>query len=307
MDFIRVSPAVKAVLGRRGPVVALETSVVAQGLPYPENLEAARACEEAVRRAGAEPAPIAVIDGKVVVGLSEGEMRRLAEGNEPRVKVAARDLAPTALRGVLGGTTVSATLEVAAHVGIRVFATGGIGGVHRGVGEHLDVSADLAALARCPVAVVCAGAKSVLDLPKTLEALEALSVLVVGVGTSELPGFYTRESGLMLEHRVEGAEEGAGLMTARMDALGQGGILFALPPPADVALSRPEVELHLAAALAEGQARNIRGKEVTPFLLAELAERTRGRSLRTNLALLAHNARFAGDLAVAYARVAAKA
>jgi pseudouridine-5'-phosphate glycosidase len=302
MGLLRISERVQAALARKGPLVALETSVVAQGLPYPENLEAARSCEEAVRRAGAEPAAIAVVDGAVAVGLSEAEMRRLAEGKEPRVKVAARDFAPAALAGVLGGTTVSATLEIAAQVGIRVFATGGIGGIHRGVAEHFDVSADLASLARAPVAVVCAGAKSVLDLPKTLEALEALSVLVVGVGTSELPAFYTRESGLALEHRVDSAEAAAALMAARLDALGQGGILFALPPPLEAALPRAEVELHIAAALLEAQSRGIRGKEVTPFLLLELAQRTRGKSLRTNLALLTHNARFAGELAVAYAR-----
>ncbi len=292
----------EAALAKRGPVVALETSVVAQGLPYPQNLEAARACEETIRRAGAEPAAIAILDGHVVVGLSNEEMRRLAEGNEPRRKVASRDLALVAAMGELGGTTVSATMEVAAKVGIRVFSTGGIGGVHRGVAEHLDVSADLAALARYPVAVVCSGAKSVLDLPKTLEALEALSVPVVGVGTSELPAFYSAGSGLMLEHRVDDAVTAARILQGRFDVLGQGGILFTLPPPAEVALPRSEMELYVAGALAEAQKKGVVGKAVTPFLLADLAKRTGGRSLQTNIALLTNNARFAAQLAVADAQ-----
>jgi pseudouridine-5'-phosphate glycosidase len=304
---VRLSPKVEAQLENHGPVVALETSVVAQGLPYPENLEAARACEEAVRWAGAEPAAIAVIDGDVVVGLSPDEMRRLAEGREKRHKVASRDLASVALSGELGGTTVSASIEVASRVGIRVFATGGIGGVHRGLVEHLDVSADLMQLARTPVAVVCAGAKSVLDLPKTLEALEALSVPVVGVRTNELPSFYSTGSGLTLEHRVEDAEAGAELMAGRFDVLGQGGIVFTLPPPTDVGMPRAELELHVAGALAQAEAKGVRGKAVTPFLLAELAKRTGGKSLRVNVALLANNARFAGELAMADSRRWARA
>ena len=284
------------------PLVALETSVVAQGLPYPDNLTAARSCEEAVRRAGAVPAPIAVVDGRVCVGLDEGQMRRLAEGKEPLLKLASRDLALAVARGATGGTTVSATCELAAAAGIRVFSTGGIGGVHRGVAEHHDVSNDIWALARYPVAVVCAGAKSVLDLPKTLEALETAGVPVLGVGTGELPSFYSRSSGLALDHRVEDAHEGAAVLRARFDTLAQGGVLFTVPPPEETSLPRAEVELHIASALAEAERRGVRGKAVTPFLLSDLAQRTQGKSLRANLALLANNARFAGQLAVAYAQ-----
>ncbi|WP_434390235.1 pseudouridine-5'-phosphate glycosidase [Melittangium boletus] len=299
---LRFSEEVRRAREQGTPLVAQETSVVAQGLPYPHNLTAARACEEAVRRAGAVPAPIAVVDGEVWVGLEEAQMRRLAEGKERLLKLASRDLPVAIAQKATGGTTVSATCEVAAAAGIRVFATGGIGGVHRGVSEHLDISQDLWALQRFPVAVVCAGAKSVLDLPKTLEALETAAVLVLGVGTDELPSFYSRGSGLPLEHRVEDAAGGAAVLRARFDTLGQGGVLFTVPPPEETSLPRAEVELHIASAMAEADRQGIRGKAVTPFLLTQLAQRTSGKSLRANLALLENNARFAGQLAVAYAR-----
>ena len=299
---LRYSEEVRRAREQGVPLVALETSVVAQGLPYPHNLEAARACEEAVRQAGAVPAPIAVVDGEVWVGLEEGPMRRLAEGKERLLKLASRDLPVALATRATGGTTVSATCELAAAAGIRVFSTGGIGGVHRGVAEHLDISQDLWALARFPVAVVCAGAKSVLDLPKTLEALESVAVPVLGVGTDELPSFYSRSSGLKLEHRVEDAAMAASVLRARFETLGQGGVLFTVPPPEETALPRADVELHIASALAEAERQNVRGKAVTPFLLSELARRTTGKSLRANLALLENNARFAGQLAVAYAR-----
>ncbi len=301
MEF-RYSEEVRRAREQGVPLVAMETSVVAQGLPYPDNLTSARACEEAARRAGAVPAPIAIVDGEVCIGLEESQMRRLAEGRERLLKLGSRDLAIAVARKATGGTTVSATCELAAAAGIRVFATGGIGGVHRGVAEHLDISQDLWALARFPVAVVCAGAKSVLDLPKTLEALESAAVPVIGVGTDELPSFYSRTSGLPLEHRVEDATGAAQVLRARFDGLGQGGMIFALPPPEETALPRAEVELHIAAALAEADRQGIRGKAVTPFLLSEMARRTSGRTLRANLALLANNARFAGELAVAYAK-----
>jgi len=300
MNF-RYAEEVRRALEAKAPLVALETSVVAQGLPYPDNLAAARACEEAVRRAGAVPAPIAVVDGQVWIGLEESALRRLAEGKEKLMKLGSRDLPVALALEASGGTTVSATCELAAAAGIRVFATGGLGGVHRGASEHWDVSQDIGALARYPVAVVCAGAKSVLDLPKTMEALETAGVPVIGVGTDELPSFYSRGSGLPLEHRVNDAATAARVVQARV-ALGQGGLVFALPPPEEVALPRAEVELHIAAALAEAERQNVRGKSVTPFLLSELARRTGGKSLKANLALLTNNARFAGELAVALSR-----
>lgn len=278
-------------------LVALESSVLAQGLPYPRNVEAAARCEAAVRAAGATPAAIAVIDGVVHVGLDEAQTERLARG-AGLLKLGSRDLAVAIAQGRTGGTTVSATCELAARVGIRVFSTGGLGGVHRGVAEDLDISQDLPALARWPVAVVCAGAKSVLDLPKTLELLETLGVPVIGVGTNELPGFYSRQTGLPLEHRVESAAEAARVLEVRR-ALEQGGLVFALPPPEATALPRAEVERHLVAALTLAKRRGVRGKAATPFLLGELVRRTKGKSLVANLALLEHNARFAGALAVA--------
>ena len=300
MSF-RYSDEVRRALDAKVPLVALETSVVAQGLPYPDNLSAARACEEAVRRAGAVPAPIAVVDGEVWIGLEEAALRRLAEGKERLLKLGSRDLAVAVALKASGGTTVSATCELAAAAGIRVFATGGLGGVHRGVSEHWDISQDIGALARYPVAVVCAGAKSVLDLPKTMEALETAGVPVLGVGTHELPSFYSRTSGIPLEHRVDDAAMAARIVRARLE-LGQGGLVFALPPPEEAALPQAEVELHIASAMAEAERQSIRGKAVTPFLLSDMARRTGGKSLKANLALLTNNARFAGELAVALAR-----
>ena len=194
---------------------------------------------------------------------------------------------------------MSATCEISAAAGIRVFATGGLGGVHRGVAEHLDVSQDLPAIAKFSVAVVCAGAKSVLDLPKTLEVLETLGVPVIGVGTDELPGFYTPQTGLMLEHDVANAEVAAQICKARFEELGQGGVVFALPPPERTALKFADVERHLKAALLAAKKKKIWGKAVTPFLLKELSVRTKGKSLAANVALLENNARFAARLAVA--------
>lgn len=297
----RMHEEVRTALAEGRGVVALETSVVAQGLPPPHNLAAARACEAAVRRAGAVPATIAVLDGVPVAGLTGDELERLADGREQLLKVGSRDLAMAHADRRSGGTTVSATCEIAAAAGIRVFSTGGLGGVHRGVAEHLDVSQDLWALSRFAVAVVCAGAKSVLDLPKTLEVLETLAVPVIGVGTREFPSFYSTHSGLMLEHQVTDATHAARVARARFEALGQGGLVFALPPPEATSLPSAEIELLLGEALFAAQRDGVRGKDVTPFLLSTLAKASGGRTLRANLALLEHNAAFAGALAAAYA------
>jgi pseudouridine-5'-phosphate glycosidase len=280
------------------PLVAMETSVVAQGLPYPQNLEAARACEEAVRAAGAVSAPTAVIEGRVHVGLTVEQMRRLAEPAPGRLKLGSRELAVAVARRADGGTTVSATCEIAAAAGIQVFATGGIGGVHRELEVHLDISQDLGAIARHPVAVVCAGAKSVLDLPRTLEVLETLGVPVFGIGTEDFPAFYSRTSGLKLPFALAGVQEAAEVVRARFDALGQGGLVLALPPPEDTALPRAEVERLILLALDEARRQNVVGQAVTPYLLSRLAALSEGRTLTANLALLVHNARFAGELAV---------
>ncbi len=297
---LRFSDEVSAARKLHRPLVALETSVLAQGLPYPHNLEAARRCEGAIRDEGAVPAGMAVLDGELCAGLSLSQTHRLAKG-PGLLKLGSRDLAVAVATKATGGTTVSATCELAAAAGISVFATGGLGGVHRGAEEHFDVSQDLPAIARFPVAVVCAGAKSVLDLPKTLELLETLSVPVLGVGTNELPGFFTRGTGLLLEHTVADAGEAAAIVRARRE-LGQGGLVFALPPPRETSLARAVVERHLRAALRLAARRKVEGKAVTPFLLSELVRRTKGRSLQANLALLEHNARFAARVAVALGR-----
>ncbi len=300
--MIRFSPEVEEALAGGLATVALETSVVAQGLPFPANLEAAKSCEQAVREGGAVPAAIGVIEGEVWVGLGADQMRRLAEDPD-RMKIGSRDLAPAMVRRANGGTTVSATCELAASAGIRVFATGGIGGVHRGSSVHFDVSQDLFAISKSPVAVVCAGAKSILDLPNTLEALESLGILIVGVGTDEFPSFYSRRSGLKLEHRVDGVEAAAEMMQARFDHLRQGGLVFALPVPERDALPADEMEVQINAAVALADRNGIRGQALTPFLLTEIARQTGGKSLAANRALLIHTARFAGELAVADARL----
>jgi pseudouridylate synthase len=296
---VRLSEEVEQARASGTPIVVLESSVIAQGLPHPVNLEAARVCEEAVRQAGAVPAVVAVVDGVVRCGLSADEVRRLASGTERRWKVGVGELASAVLQKATGGTTVSATCAVAAACGLPVFATGGIGGVHRGEGG--DVSADLAALARYPGMVVCAGAKSVLDLPRTLEALEALGVPVLGYGTSEFPAFYADRSGLHLEHRADTPELAAEALHAQRDRLGLSqAIVLTVPPPLEVALDRDELDRALVAAEVEATRQGVSGKAVTPFLLARLVAATGGRTLRANVALLSMNARVAGEVAVAY-------
>ena len=284
------------------PVVALETSVVAQGLPPPLNLEAARRCAAAVRAQGAVPAAIAVIEGRVVVGASEAQLRRLADPSRKPAKAGSRDLAAICARGLDAGTTVSATCAVAERAGIRLFATGGIGGVHRRVdpSEPQDVSSDLAEIARRRVCVVCAGPKVILDLPATAEVLETLGVPVWGYGTSELPAFFTDASGISLEHRFESAASIAEALRVHWDLLeSPTGSVVVVPPPSP--LPREEVEPALAEALREAASRNLPGKEVTPFLLGALSDATAGKTRAANLHLLEKNAHVAAQIATALA------
>jgi pseudouridylate synthase len=289
------SPEVAAARRTLKPLVALETSVVAQGLPHPANLEAMQRCEAAIRESGAVPAATAVIKGRLHIGLEPQHLEALAHGKDVH-KLGSRDLAMAVARHLTGGTTVSATCEMAAAAGILVFATGGLGGVHRGA--EFDVSQDLPSIAKWPIAVVCAGAKSVLDLPKTMEYLETLGVPVLGFGTHELPGFFSRETGIRLDDCVNEPAEAAEIIRARRD-LGQGGIVVAVPPPLSSAMKRSDVEKHLKAALIEAKKKKIEGKAVTPFLLKELAKRTKGKTQNANLDLLENNARIAGLIAVA--------
>lgn len=295
-DRLAVAPEVQYALAAGKAVVALESSVLAQGLPPPHNLEAARRCEAAVRASGATPATVAVLGGKLLVGATERELAAIADPGRHPAKAGVRDLPFLLAAGKDAGTTVSATCAAAARAGIRLFATGGIGGVHRE--PPGDVSSDLAELARSPVCVVCAGPKAILDVPATAEALESLGVPVVGWRTGELPAFYAAESGVPLEHRLDDATAAARWLALHF-GMGRGGALLAVPPPA--ALPRAELEAALASALAEARTRNIRGKAQTPFLLAALAEKTGGRSLDANLALLEANARVAAEVAVALA------
>lgn len=279
-------------------VVALESTVIAHGLPHPRNLQVAAELEREVEAHGAVPATIGVIGGKPVVGLSAGEIERLGTAGGV-LKLSTRDLAVAVARGMDGATTVAATMWLAHHAGVSVFATGGIGGVHRG--EARDVSADLTELGRTPMIVVCAGAKAILDLAATREALETAGVLVVGYGTDELPAFYSRESGLPVDVRADTPGEVAALWRAHRSVEGPGALLVCVPPPAGHALPGDEVESAIRDALEEADRRWIRGKEVTPFLLAAVAERTGGRSLEANVALLRNNARAAAEIAAALA------
>jgi len=296
---VAVSDEVRAALKARRPVVALESSVLAQGLPFPDNLRAQRACEAAVRLAGAVPALVAVVGGRVRCGLSASEVELLANGQLVARKVGARDLAPAVAAGLSGGTTVSATCAVAKALGIPIFSTGGIGGVHPG--GRGDVSEDLLALSRFPGLVVCAGAKSMLDLPRTLEALESLGILVVGYRTAEFPAFYTPHSGLALSHRVDDAAGAAELLRIHRDQLGQpGALLLANPPPKGVALGQSELEAALQSAQGNAAQQGVSGQALTPFLLKELVRLTDGRTLRANVALLESNARLAAEVARAY-------
>jgi len=295
---LAVHPDVAAALAARRAVVALESTVIAHGLPRPQNLATARALEEEVRGLGSTPATIAIADGQAVVGADDALLTRLAE--DPAVaKVSLRDLAPVLARRGLGATTVASTVEIAARAGISVMATGGIGGVHRGGERSFDESADLEAIARNPVCVVCAGAKLVLDLTLTLERLETLGVPVVGYGTDELPAFYVRSSGLQLAHRVDDA-----LAAARVvrEQLARGaGIVIAVPINPGDALDRRDAEAQVGRALEAAERQGIRGAALTPFLLGQLSEATGGRSLAANLSLLRANARIAAQIALALA------
>jgi pseudouridine-5'-phosphate glycosidase len=280
------------------PVVALESTLISHGLAYPTNLEIARELEDIVRREGGVPATVAILDGRPLVGLEDADLERLARGTNV-CKVSRRDIAVAVAFRLDGATTVAATMCLAHRAGIQVFATGGIGGVHR---RHpFDVSADLVELAQTPVIVVCAGAKSILDLALTLEWLETRGVPVLGYTTAEFPAFYSRASGLPVDARVDTPPDVARVWSAKQELGLAGGLLVAVPVPVDVELVASEAESAIEKALAAAQARGITGKAVTPFVLAEVARQTGGRSVQANLALLRNNARVATRIAVSLA------
>lgn len=291
-DWLRIAPEIRD----SQAVVALESTIITHGMPYPDNLATARMLEQDVRQSGAVPATIAVMGGAVRVGLSDSELEELAASRNV-LKLSRADLPFAVTSGRTGATTVAATMICAHMAGIRVFATGGIGGVHRGAETSFDVSADLEELARTPVAVVSAGAKALLDLPKTLEVLETRGVPVIGHGTSEFPAFWSRNSGLPAPLRMDSPEEIASFLRTKWQMGLVGGVLVANPVPAESEIPSEEMSAFLATAVREAGEHGVSGKSVTPWILARLVELTGGRSLRTNIALVRSNARLAAAIA----------
>jgi pseudouridine-5'-phosphate glycosidase len=293
-DYFMVHPEVEQALRESMPVVALESTVITHGLPYPENEKLARDLEGEIRRGGCIPATTAILDGVIHVGLAEKQLARLAQA-EKMLKISSRDIGAAVAQGMSGGTTVAGTLAIAQHAGIRVFATGGIGGVHRNA--PFDISADLGELAKANLVVVCAGAKAILDISATLEVLETNGVTVIGYQTHEFPAFYSISSGLQVSARADSADEVAKIAHAHWDLGLAGSILVAVPPPAEVAVAPSIIEAAICSALEEAEKMNVHGQAVTPFLLSRVSELTGGLSLRANLALLQNNARVAAEIA----------
>jgi pseudouridylate synthase len=294
MDFSQEVAEARAV---KKPIVALESTIITHGMPYPRNVETAQSVEAAVREMGAVPATIAVIEGRFRLGLDDQEIDRLGQLSGGVVKASRRDLALVAARKGSAGTTVAATMFIAGLADIEIFATGGIGGVHRGAEETFDISADLVELSRTRVAVVCAGAKSILDIGKTLEFLETQGVAVVGYRTDEFPAFYARSSGFKLEHRCDGLHDLARTIRLQRD-IGPGGLLIANPIPHDHALEEAAIEARIAEAVAEAKTQGVGKKEATPFLLKRVFELSGGQSLEANVALIKNNAMLAAQAAV---------
>ncbi len=298
--YLSISSEVGSALAAGRPVVALESTIITHGMPYPQNLSMAREVEDVVRASGAVPATIAIMDGRLCVGVSGDDLERLAQEGHKAAKASRRDMASLLARGVMAGTTVATTMQIAALAGIRIFATGGIGGVHRGAEDSFDISADLEELGRTPVAVVCAGAKSILDIAKTLEVLETNGVPVLGFGTDDFPAFWARTSGHKVDQRFDTADEIARMLAIQSD-LGMGGVLIANPIPEVDAWEAAAIEGFIAQALADADAKGIKGKATTPFLLQRIFELTGGKSLTSNIALVKNNARVAAEIAVALA------
>ena len=299
---IKLTPDVKAALAKGKPVVALESTIIAHGMPYPQNYEMAKKVETIIHDHGATPATIAIVDGKLRAGLSETELEHFAKTGPSILKVSVRDLPYVVARGMTGATTVASTMRLAAMAGIAVFATGGMGGAHRGAQNNFDISADLTEFSQTNVAVVSAGAKAILDLALTLEILETLGVPVVGYGTDEFPAFYSRKSGHVVPMRCDTPEEVAALMKAKWKMGLKGGVVVANPIPANVEIPGAEIAPTIEKAVAAAKAQNIIGKNITPFLLKHLADVTGGRSLAANIALVENNAILAAAIAVAYSQ-----
>ncbi|CAN7178239.1 pseudouridine-5'-phosphate glycosidase [Paenibacillus sp. LjRoot153] len=297
-SYLTFTDEVKEALANNKPIVALETTIISHGMPYPQNIEMAKKVEQIIRDNGAVPATIGIMDGKIKIGLNEQELEAFATNGHVE-KVSRRDFPYILSSGKIGATTVSATMIGAALAGIEVFATGGIGGVHREGETSMDISADLTELAATNVAVVCAGVKSILDIGRTLEYLETHGVPVVGYQTSEFPSFYARESGYGVDFRLDEAADVAAMLRTKWELSLRGGAVIANPVPAESAMDHVEIEAVIQQALNEAKEQNVTGKKVTPFLLARIKQLTEGRSLETNIALVYHNAQTAARIAVA--------
>lgn len=298
-----LSPEVQAAISENRPVVALESTIIAHGMPFPQNIETARRVEAAVRAAGATPATCAILHGKMKAGLSLEEMEWLGQAGPQVPKASRRDLAYLLSQQKSGATTVAATMMIAHRAGIPIFATGGIGGVHRGATQTMDISADLQELAHTPVAVVSAGVKSILDIGLTLEYLETMGVPVIGYKTNDFPAFYTQKSGFSVDFKIETPEAIAQMLRTHLDLQLRGGLLIAQPVPTAQQMDAILMEKTIAEALTEAEAAHIRGKAITPFLLAKISEITQGNSLQTNIALVLNNARLAAEVAVCLAQL----
>ncbi len=299
--YLDISPEVKKALDEGRPVVALESTIISHGMPYPKNVETALLVEQTIRDNGATPATIAVIGGRLKAGLSHEEIEHLGKTGRAVVKASRRDLPALVARGADGATTVTTTMIIAHMAGIKIFATGGIGGVHRGAETTMDISADLEELAQTPVMVVCAGAKSILDLGLTLEYLETHGVPVIGYGTEELPAFYTRRSGFAVDYRVDSPEELAAMFSAQRGLDYKGGMLVTNPIPEEYSMDKAVIDRAIEEALSQAKTQGIHGKETTPFLLAKVVELTGGDSLESNIQLVLNNARLAAKTAAALA------
>lgn len=300
--FLDLGAEVSAALASGRPVVALESTIISHGMPYPQNVETALRVEALVRECGAVPATIAILGGRLKAGLDQAQIEDLGKKGRDVVKVSRRDLPRVVASSLDGATTVAATMIIAELAGIRIFATGGIGGVHRGAESSFDISADLDELAVTSVAVVCAGAKSILDLEKTLEYLETKGVPVIGYGTSEFPAFYNPHSGLSLEERADEPAAIARRLRAKWDLGLAGGVVIANPVPEKDAMPKAAIDAAIEEALGQAKAKGVKGKDVTPFLLATVKELTGGDSLESNIALVLNNARLASAIAVEYGK-----
>lgn len=300
--YLDISPEVAEALNSGKPVVALESTIISHGMPYPRNVETALLVEQTIRENGAVPATIAIIGGRLKAGLSKDEIEYLGKSGRNVAKTSRRDIAALVARKADGATTVTTTMMIAHMAGISIFATGGIGGVHRGAEVTMDISADLEELGNTPVMVVCAGAKSILDLGLTLEYLETKGVPVVGYGTDELPAFYTRHSGFGVDYRADSPEELAAMFKAQRDLGLKGGMLVTNPIPEEYSMDKAVIDAAIDQAIKEASEKGIKGKETTPFLLAKVVELTGGDSLDSNIALVLNNARLAAKAAAEFVK-----